>query len=90
MFSKKLSDGDIVSAIKSDREPSLVVTVGEAARMLRVSPAYVWDLIKKGMLNSISFGRMRRIPRTEIDRLLAEGIGQRRPLAKGMKKASAR
>lgn len=75
---------------KSKPTPPLVLSPEEVARLLGMSRAYIWRLIKSGDIQSTSFGRMRRIPRTEIDRLLAEGIGQRRPLAKGMKKASAR
>lgn len=75
---------------RSKPTQSLVVSPEEVARLLGMSRAYIWQMIKSGDIQSTSFGRMRRIPRTEIDRLLAEGIGQRRPLPKGMKKASAR
>ena len=80
----------IMIANKTNPTPSLVAAPEEVARLLGMSRAYIWQMIKSGEIQSTSFGRMRRIPRTEIDRLLAEGIGQRRPLAKGMKKASAR
>ena len=74
---------------KTDQTISLVVSPDEAARLLGMSRAYIWKLIRDNEIQSTSFGRMRRIPRSEIHRLLTEGTGQRRPLAQGMKKASA-
>jgi len=66
---------------------TLAVSPREAGRLLGLSRAYIWQLIKAGQIQSVSFGRMRRIPRSEINRLLIEGVGVRRPLADRMKGA---
>ena len=74
---------------KSEITLPLAVSPEETAWLLGMSRAYIWRLIKSGEIQSVSFGRMRRIPRSEIHRLLADGIGRRRRFAEGMKKASA-
>ena len=49
---------------------SLVVTVAEAAELLRISQASVRSAIKRGQLHAVMVGRRLLIPRYAIDRLL--------------------
>jgi excisionase family DNA binding protein len=44
----------------------LVLTVEETADMLKVGRTTVYDLIKSGHLTSITIGRLRRIPYTDL------------------------
>jgi len=49
---------------------SLVVTVAEAAELLRISPASVRGAIRRKQLHAVMVGRRLLIPRSAIDRLL--------------------
>ncbi len=51
-----------------------LLTVKEAAEILRVSETTIWRMFKDGRLKSISLGGLRRISREELNRMLKYGI----------------
>lgn len=53
--------------------PSAPYTVVETARTLRVSPAHVRNLIKRGDIRALELGHVIRIPSSEIARILNGG-----------------
>ena len=56
-------------------EPSLLLTVGEAASSLRVSTRTVVRLVKRGELKSIRIGRRVLLPRDSLKEFAATGDG---------------
>jgi len=48
--------------------------VREVAAMLRVSPMVIHRLIAAGELSAIRVGKSIRIPRTELERFLADNV----------------
>ncbi|NJN67577.1 MAG: helix-turn-helix domain-containing protein [Chloroflexaceae bacterium] len=48
----------------------LLLKVSEAAQLLNISRAKMYDLIGKGEIVSIKCGRVRRIPRTAIEQYI--------------------
>jgi excisionase family DNA binding protein len=48
----------------------LVLTVSEAASVLRLSGAFTYELVARGQLPSVRFGRRIMIPRAGIQRIL--------------------
>ncbi len=54
------------AAIQSD---ALLFTVEEAARVLGIGRTTLYQLMETGQLRDRKFGRARRIPRGELDRL---------------------
>lgn len=55
------------------RTPRPAVTLQEAAKLLRVSPRTIARWQKGGKIRTVKVARVRRVPRDEIDRLLAGG-----------------
>lgn len=55
---------------ESDMDQPLVLTVSEAAQLLRISRAFAYELIARGDLPAIRLGRRIVIPRAIIDNLL--------------------
>jgi excisionase family DNA binding protein len=55
-------------------EPRLTLTVGEAARLLRLSRAFTYELVAQGDLPSLRFGRRVVIPRIAIERILNDSV----------------
>ncbi len=55
-------------------EPQLTLTVGEAARLLRLSRAFTYELVARGELPSLRFGRRIVIPRIAIERILNDPV----------------
>ena len=55
-------------------EPRLTLTVGEAAKLLRLSRAFTYELVARGELPSLRFGRRVVIPRIAIERLLNDSV----------------
>ena len=53
----------------------VVLTVEEAAKVLRVSRSTAYDAVARGDIPTIRIGRRLLIPRAALDRLLA-GAGQ--------------
>ena len=50
-----------------------VVLVSEAARRLKLSEGFVYELVRTGKLPRLSCGGAVRIPRQAFERLIAEG-----------------
>jgi excisionase family DNA binding protein len=55
-------------------ESPLLYPPAEAAKLLGISRARVYTLLESGALQSIHIGRSRRIHRSEIERIAAEGV----------------
>jgi excisionase family DNA binding protein len=56
---------------KRSSEPPMVYTIGEAARILKISPRLIERELSEGKLKGARLGRRRIvIPRFEIDRYL--------------------
>lgn len=53
-------------------DDELLLTVSEAARMLRLSRAFTYDLVNRGDLPAVRFGRRVLIPRAALERCLAQ------------------
>ena len=51
--------------------PIAMLTIDQSAHALNVCRAHVYALIAKGKVKSIKFGRCRRVPVSEIERLTA-------------------
>jgi excisionase family DNA binding protein len=62
-----------------DEQP--VLTVSEAARLLRLSRAFTYELIARGELPSVRFGRRIMIPRAAIERILDDSLATLPPPA---------
>jgi excisionase family DNA binding protein len=55
-------------------EPRLTLTVGEAAKLLRLSRAFTYELVARGELPSLRFGRRVVIPRIAIERIVNDSV----------------
>ena len=55
---------------------SLVLTVGEAARLLRLSKTTTYDQIRQGSIPSIRMGKRILVPRAALMRMLEETMGK--------------
>ena len=55
-------------------EPRLTLTVGEAAKLLRLSRAFTYELVARGELPSLRFGRRVVIPRIAIEPILNDSV----------------
>lgn len=55
-------------------DTSLVLTVSEAAQLLRVSRAFAYDLVARGELPALRLGRRIVVPRAAIERMLADSM----------------
>jgi excisionase family DNA binding protein len=79
-FEKQDSSRDNVSADGADR---LLLTIEEAASRLRVGRTTMFDLVRRGEVESVPIGRLRRIPSEcldeYVDRLRARADSDRRP-----------
>ena len=53
-------------------DDQLLLTVGETARLLRLSRAFTYDLVARGDLPVIRFGRRVLVPRGALERYLRE------------------
>ena len=62
--------------LQKDSNESLVLTVGETARLLRLSKTTVYDQIRQGSVPSIRLGKRILIPRTALMRKLEEAVGK--------------
>jgi excisionase family DNA binding protein len=52
---------------QSAAAPTLLLTVEESARELRIARRRVYDLIRDGAIASVKIGKSRRISRTAIE-----------------------
>lgn len=60
-------------------EPSRkLLTVAEAAAILRLGRTLVYELVLRGDLRSIKIGRARRIPVSAVDAFIRERLGELR------------
>lgn len=50
----------------------LAVSPTEAARLLGLSRSGIYNLMRRGELRTVNIGRVRRVPVSELDRLLAD------------------
>ena len=55
---------------------SLVLTVGEAAKLLRLSKTTTYDQIRQGSIPSIRMGKRILVPRFALMRMLEETMGK--------------
>ncbi len=53
-------------------ENRLVLTVEEAAGLLRISRGLAYEIVRSGRLPSIRLGRRLLVPRSALERMLAE------------------
>ena len=58
---------------------SLVLTVAEAADLLRVSRAFAYELVARGELPAVRLGRRIVVPRAAIERMLADSMPATHP-----------
>jgi len=63
-----------VSAFDDSREPTLL-TVEEAARMLRIGRGTCYDLIRQHQIPHIRLGRIIRVPRFGLEQWIARQAG---------------
>lgn len=71
---------------EDDVQP-LVVDVKEAARLLGTYRQKINDMINKGALHCVMIGGVKRIPRSEIMRVIRDGDGSTSGRAEHMLKA---
>jgi len=62
--------------LQKDNNESMVLTVGETARLLRLSKTTVYDQIRQGSVPSIRLGKRILIPRAALMRKLEEASGK--------------
>lgn len=53
-----------------------LLTVAEAAAILRLGRTLVYELVLRGDLGSIKIGRARRIPVSAVDAFIRERLGE--------------
>lgn len=51
---------------------SVMLTVDEAAKWLRIGRTTAWGLVKSGELRSVLIGRLRRVPAAEVHAYAAQ------------------
>lgn len=54
----------------------LLLTVDETAAALGLHRSRIWPLIAQQKLRSLKIGKSRRIPRTELDRFIADELAR--------------
>ena len=59
-----------VSTTPEGQSPVLAVPPAEAARMLSLSRPMIYKLIHTGELRTVNIGRTRRVPVSELERLI--------------------
>lgn len=79
----ELAVRELVAAIRADvrppPEPSLFLTLDEAARQLRIGRTSLYGMLDRGELPSVKVGRRRLVPRAAIDALEASGPAEAGP-----------
>jgi excisionase family DNA binding protein len=70
-LTKQVGQTQIVAGMRFDENdgeqcPPLLVTVEEAAKMLRIGRTVIYQLMQKGALHSVKIGRIRRIVNSSI------------------------
>lgn len=69
------ADGGVVDADGTLRPDRLVMSVAEAATALGVSDDLLYEVVARGELPSLRFGRRRVIPRRAVELLLESAVG---------------
>lgn len=64
----------------TDQEPSIILTVEQAAKRLGIGRTLMYSLVSSGVVESVTIGRLRRIPTDALDVYVA---GLRRAGAQG-------
>ncbi len=54
-----------------------LLRVPEVAELLATSEGFVWGLIRRSAIESVKLCRVRRIPRSAVDKLIHEGLPAR-------------
>ena len=67
-----------------------VLTVTEAAHLLRISRGLAYEMVKDGRLPSLRLGRRILVPRSALERILAEAAGDQSPEAAPIRQSSER
>jgi len=62
----------VVTQLNMDIEKRLCITVPEAAKMLGLSRNFTYELVKRGELPSIKFGKRKLIPKLALEKRLEE------------------
>jgi excisionase family DNA binding protein len=57
-----------------DLENRWCVSVPEAAKMLGISRNFAYELIRQGKLPYVKFGKRILIPKTALEKMLAQGV----------------
>ena len=60
--------------LSSQRIDKLAYSITEVATSLGLSPSSIWKLIALNKLKAIRVGRRTVVPRSELDRVLSNGI----------------
>ena len=60
---------------KYEKKGALTLTVEDAAKELAISRHLAWELVKKGELPTIRLGRLVRVPRVQLMKLLERNDG---------------
>lgn len=55
-------------------EKRLCITVPEAAEMLGISRNFAYELVKRGLLPVVKFGKRLLIPRVALEKMLEKGV----------------
>ena len=59
--------------MNTDIDKRLCIKVPEAAEMLRISRNFAYELVRRGELPSIEFGKRKLIPKIALEKRLEEG-----------------
>jgi excisionase family DNA binding protein len=58
--------------LSMDIDKTLCITVPEAAKLLRISRNFAYELVKRGEIPSIKFGKRILIPKIGLEKRVAE------------------
>ncbi len=62
--------------VAKDTDHNLLLTVPEAARLLRISRNLAYELVARGELPAVRFGRVIRVPRSALEEWILRQAGQ--------------
>jgi len=68
VYASKITTGTASGQRDSDMQP-LLLSVGQAARLLGVGSTLCWEMVHSGRLPSVRLGRRVLIPRAAVERL---------------------
>ncbi len=64
-----------MSSSEANPEPVLLLTVPEAAQLLRISRGLCYELIQRGELPALRLGRVIRVPRLGLEQWIERRAG---------------